>query len=277
MPEIPEVEAFKDFIIKTSLHKKIEDVTSSAKELIKGTSFADFKKSLKNKEFTSAERKGKYLIIHTSNKPKKVVMHFGLTGGLAYEKNKDIKIKYSRVTFKFSNAFLHWTNRRKFGKVWLVKNLDEIKGLEDLGPDPFALTEKQFVKLMQQHSSKNIKAFLMDQSIIAGLGNEYSDEILFQAGIDPHRKVSDLSSAEMKKAYTKMKSVLNYFIKLRKKYLKNVGSVDYFSNEDRKHFKLTSLQAHRHIDNKCPKNKNHTLKKVTIGGRSAYYCPKDQK
>ena len=117
----------------------------------------------------------------------------------------------------------------------------------------------------------------MDQSIISGIGNEYSDEILFQSGIDPHHTVKDLSSAQLKKIYLQMKKVLKYAIALRKKNVTKLSQGRMFSAHDNILFKSSYLQAHRHTDMLCPKDKTHKLKKVIIGGRSSYYCPKDQK
>ena len=207
-----------------------------------------------------------------------IIMHFGLTGGLAYKKHADEKVKYAKVIFIFSDgSALHWTNRRKFGSIWMVKDLNTITGLQNIGPNPLKLTQAQFIKLAKEHANKNVKSFFMDQNIISGIGNEYSDEILFQAGIDPHRTIEDLSKSDLTRLYKKTQEILKYSINLRKKYLKKMDEIQYFSNADRSTFKPSYLQAHRHTDNKCPKNSTHTLKKVKIGGRSAYYCPKDQK
>ena len=116
----------------------------------------------------------------------------------------------------------------------------------------------------------------MDQSLIAGIGNEYSDEILFQAGIDPHLVLKALSRAQITKMYTQIKKVLKYAIAVRidgiKKHTRYGSSADFHQM-----FKKSYLQSHRHIDMICPKNKNHTLKKATIAGRTSYYCPHDQK
>jgi formamidopyrimidine-DNA glycosylase len=278
MPEIPEVEAFKDYIKKTCLNKKISDVKSKDKSLIKGIVFKDFKNTLIDKKFKSAERKGKYLIINLTHSQKKLVMHFGLTGSLAYKKSADIPVKFSKVTFIFAdNSALHWINKRKFGKVWLIGSLDQIEGLARLGPDATKISEKQFEKLLKNSAQQNIKALLMDQEKISGIGNEYSDEILYQAGIDPHHKAGDLSESKIKKMYKKMNEVLDYSTKLREKNLKDLDQTVYFSDVDRKSFKSSYLQAHRHIDDKCPKNNNHKLKTAKIAGRTSYYCPKEQK
>jgi formamidopyrimidine-DNA glycosylase len=153
--------------------------------------------------------------------------------------------------------------------------LDVIKELKNLGPDALKITRQQFDALAEKNKAKNIKAFLMDQSIIAGIGNEYSDEILFQVGIDPHHTVKDLSKATLTKLYKNMLSVLKYAIQVRIKHMDAMGR-QFFSKEDRGLFKSTYLQAHRHIDMICPKNKKHKLKRVTIAGRTTFYCPEDQ-
>ncbi len=116
----------------------------------------------------------------------------------------------------------------------------------------------------------------MDQSIIAGIGNEYSDEILFQAGIDPHHTIQELSKLDLIKLYKKMRTVLSYASKVRVNHLGAMGH-KFFSQQDRTLFKRSYLQAHRHIDMICPKNARHTLKRTTIAGRTTYYCPIDQK
>jgi formamidopyrimidine-DNA glycosylase len=279
MPEIPEVEAFKVYVTKTSLEKKIINIVSEGKSLIQDCSVSAFEKTLTGKKFTSAKRDGKYLVLALDSH-KKVVMHFGLTGSLAYEKNIDVAVKYSKISFVFANgSVLHWINKRLFGKIWLVENEDEVKGIKELGPDALKISEKEFVALCSKYERKNVKTFLMDQKLIAGIGNEYSDEILFQAGIDPRHSLSDLSAVQIKKIYTEMHEVLDYFIAFRKKYINQLAGKQYFSNQDTSviHIKSSYLQAHRHTDQLCPKNKNHKLKIVKIGGRSAYFCPQDQK
>ncbi len=281
MPEIPEVESFKSYLSKTSLKKTITDVQFRGKKnLIQSISKTAFKKQLVGTKFSSVARHGKYLIIELSGSDEKLVMHFGLTGSLAFEKDADNEAKYAKVIFIFENgSALDWIDRRLFAKLWLVKNIDEISGIKQLGPDATLLTQKEFLNLAHAAKHKNVKVFLMDQDIIAGIGNEYSDEILFQAGINPEHSLSDLSYAQLKKMYTAMKSVLKYFIAFRKKYIAKLAGAQYFSTADISvpKIKESYLQAHRHTDGLCPKHKNHQLKIKKIGGRSAYYCPVDQK
>ncbi len=277
MPELPEVEAYESYIEAHCLHKMITDIKILDKSVIQKISAVQFKKSLIDHEFTSVERLGKYLIIDVSDSEKKLVMHFGLTGSPVYRTDKTELVKYSRVQFIFKNAVLHWTDLRKFGKLWLVDDLQTITGLKKLGVDALAVTKKQFLALLSESQTKNIKAFLMDQSIIAGIGNEYSDEALFQAGIDPHHKINELSKVTCEKLYNMLHMVLLYAIKVQRKNSEGISSPTSLSKENRKSFPSSYLQAHRHIDMICPKNKKHTLKKATIAGRTTYYCPEDQK
>lgn len=277
MPEIPEVEAFKYIIEKNCLNKKIDDVQILVTKIIKEISPQNFKKDLIDHKFSEVKRMGKYLVIDLSSSQNKLIMHFGLTGSLVFTKNLKDRVDFSAVNFIFSKAVLHWISIRKFEKLWITKNIDKISGLKDLGPDALTISKNEFLKLAQKYKTKNVKVFFMDQSIISGIGNEYSDEILFQAGIDPHHKIKDLSQKDLEKIYQQIGKVLNYAIKLRIKDIKNLSQEHYGSQQDRTTFSSKYLQAHRHIDMICPKNKNHKLKIAKIGSRSSYYCPVDQK
>lgn len=277
MPELPEIEAFKKYVELHALGKVVADVTSSDTRVIKGITLTALKKNLQGDIFVKTSRMGKFLIISLQKSPKKLVMHFGLTGSLVYTKEPE-KIRFSVVQFIFKDhSVLHFTSVRKFEKIWLVDDVTKIHEIKDLGPDALEVTQKDFFDLLEKNKSKNIKAFFMDQSIIAGIGNEYSDEILFQAGVDPHHKIRDLSVAVRKKIYTTMRAVLKYAIQVRIKNIKNMSEYGFFTQHDRGVFKKSYLQAHRHIDMICPKNKNHRLKTATIAGRTTYYCPVDQK
>ncbi|MBD3360120.1 MAG: Fpg/Nei family DNA glycosylase, partial [Candidatus Buchananbacteria bacterium] len=232
---------------------------------IKKITFNDFQKTLKNKQFNNAWRRGKFLIAELKNDPHKLIFHFGMTGDFKYAKkdnlNKEDK-QSAQLIIEFVNDYqLLWLNPRKLGNVYLVKDIKEIKTIKEMGPEALKLSQKEFLSLLNEHSTKNIKAFLMDQSDIAGIGNEYSNEILFQSEINPHIKIEKLSKEQRKKFYNTMKKYLKKAIELKPPDI---------------HFPDSWLLAHQK-DKKCPKNKNHQLKKETIAGRSALYCPQHQK
>lgn len=275
MPELPEVEAFREYISPCK-NKKIQRVEILQSSVIKKIGTTTFKKDLTGKKFTQIERRGKYLIL-TLSSGQQLIMHFGLTG-YPYIAKADQKVRFACVAIEFSkNDCLYWCDVRKFGKLYLVQSADQIKGIHDLGPGALTLVEAEFLSIAHENAKKNVKAFLMDQSIIAGIGNEYSDEILFQTGIDPHHKIKDLSDAQLKKLNHNMRKILLHAIKIRLKQMQLFKKQKVFSTEDTQLFPKSYLQAHRHGDGKCPLNPKHKLKKVTIAGRSAYYCPVDQK
>lgn len=276
MPELPEVEAFREYISSHDKNKTIQKVDVLQSSVIKKVSAQTFKKNLTGKKFTKIERRGKYLIL-TLSSGQQLIMHFGLTG-YPYIGKADQKVRFACVVFEFNkDNCLYWCDVRKFGKLYLVDSADQIKGIHELGPGALTIVGTEFLTIAHESSKKNVKAFLMDQSIIAGIGNEYSDEIMFQAGIDPHHKIKDLSDAQLKKLYQAMRRVLLFAIKVRLKQVKSLKKQQVFLTEDTQDFPKTYLQAHRHTDGKCPHNAKHKLKKVTIAGRSAYYCPIDQK
>jgi len=277
MPELPEVEAFRAYIADHALHKTIDAITSSAPTLIKHVSFTTFKKDLIGTSWSDAIRKGKYVILSVAHTDQKVIIHFGLTGSIAYTKDPQEDVPFSKVIFYFKhNGALHWINKRKFGALWLVNNIADFKPIQQLGPDPLTLTFTQFNAIAQAKKRKNIKTFLMDQKIIAGIGNEYADEILFQAGINPRHTIDELSESNIKKIYTQMHKILTHFTKKRLRDVKKLHGNLFFVGHDVKDMNSSYLITHRHGDKQCPKHEHHRLAKISIGGRSTYYCPKDQ-
>ncbi len=266
MPELPEVESFKK-IFERALNKKISDVTCKTPSLLKKITAKKFSTLLIGKSFSSVTRKGKFLITKLTGTEYMVIFHFGMTGWLEYKKNADFSDedkKYGQIIFFLPSGYaLLFLDKRKFAKVYVVHTIDEIKTLKDMGPDALSISEKDFLSLLDAKRKSNIKAVLLDQSSIAGIGNEYSNEILFQAKIDPNRKIGSLSAAEKKTIYTKMRTVLKKAITL--------GGVKKLP----KSWLLYHLKIVR--DMRCPKNSAHKLIRKTIGGRSAIYCPVDQK
>lgn len=276
MPELPEVEAFKKYISSHCKNKTIHEVDIFESRVIKKISPQIFKKKLIGKKFTKIEREGKYLVLSISS-DLELIMHFGLTG-YPFIGQSEQKVRFACVAFEFTKTnCLYWCDVRKFGRLYLIRSADEIKGIKDLGTDALKISESEFLNLGHDNAHKNIKTFLMDQTTIAGIGNEYSDEILFQARVDPRHKIKDLADSQLKKIYQKMRTVLLFATKVRIKHLSLLNTQRLFSAEDTNEFPRSYLQAHRHGDGKCPKNSKHVLKKVTIGGRSAYYCSIDQK
>jgi len=264
MPELPDVTYFKHYIDRVALHKKISAVQCDDERVLKNTNCQGLNRILKGEKFAGTKRRGKFLIINLANSGKMLILHFGMTGNISYReseaKTEDEK-KYSQLTIEFHNGSrLFWINKRLLGSVHLVDKVDEVVTIKEMGPDALELSENLFLKLLSKHERKNIKAFLMDQSNIAGLGNEYSNELLFQADIDPHRKIKGLSNPERKNIYKVMRDMLEKAIEIG-------VPVNPFPDD--------WLLAHMD-DMTCPKDVKHNLKKERIAGRTAVYCPVHQ-
>lgn len=282
-------------------------------DVIKNKKFFDtFKKEVVGETFLNAERRAKNILIHlTGNKT--ILIHMKMTGHLLYGtyskqfKISNLKFKIDSKTksqkdtedmyeWKSNdkhlsdpfNQFIHFTlslsngktlafsDMRKFAKVTLFETDKKTShiDLKNLGPEP--LTELTASLLQTQLSKKPngvIKTVLMDQTVVAGIGNIYSDEILWISGIHPERKVSSLTSSEIKKIFTAMVDVLNTGIELggdsMSDYRNIYGERGGFQN---------SHKAYRRTGQHClRKGCSGTIIRKVVGGRSAHFCSIHQK
>lgn len=263
MPELPDVEARKSRIERHGLGKPVKEVIVRDSRILQGVKPAAFSKALKGAEFTSVKRRGKYLLVRT-NRETTLLIHFGMTGDIIYTEKGSPPPPYSRVELVFNAGSLHYTNMRMIGKVSIFPSLneDEIEEISKLGPEPLdrKFTFRRFKEAMSG-TKTTVHQALMDQERIAGIGNIYSDEITFQAGINPERPIAGLSEEEMRTLYEKMKWTL-----------KRAIALDAELNAHQNVF----IIPHRKKNGTCPKC-GTLLKKVTIGGRSSYQCPDCQK
>ncbi|MFO7977808.1 MAG: DNA-formamidopyrimidine glycosylase family protein [Bacteroidales bacterium] len=258
MPELPDVEIFKKEAEKASRAKvtacEIRDasfVKVSKKEL---------EKHVKGKKLNRIQRKGKNLYLGTSDHHA-VALHFGMTGTLEYEPSKKEASKYMKCSFELDNNHrLVYASKRKLGSIKLIEDLEKHMEREDLGPDALEIKETDFLELLK-NSSAMIKSFLTDQSQIAGIGNVYGDEILFQAHIHPRQKASTLTGHQGKKLYKQMQKVLK-------------TAID--KQADVSRFPSSWLSGRRKAGEKCPGCKGE-IEKVKISGRTGYFCPECQK
>ncbi|PRX48185.1 DNA-formamidopyrimidine glycosylase family protein [Salegentibacter salegens] len=240
MPELPEVAYQKKYADATILHKKIVKIETGDKKIYQSAK-SIFEETLKDNQFTGSERLGKYLFLKLE-KQGVLVVHFGMTGKLEYYQHEETP-KYAQLTLTFEDhSRVSFTCPRKFGKLYLTKSLAEFQKENNLGVDALALKEEEFFKILKTRTG-TIKALLMNQKLIAGIGNLYADEILFQVKIHPTTKVDQLSEKEKTEIFKEIEEVLevvkeariegsklpkSYLTSVRKKYAdcpKNNGSV----------------------------------------------------
>ncbi|MEA3560948.1 MAG: DNA-formamidopyrimidine glycosylase family protein, partial [Candidatus Omnitrophota bacterium] len=185
MPELPEVETIKKGLQRCILGKLIKKIEVDKPRIIKKPSLGEFKNQLRKKTFQKIIRRGKYLIFQLSGR-KFLVVHLRLTGQLIYGQ-KDSK---SRLNFLLSDgSYLNLNNRRMLAEVRLVNDYKNVSGIAKLGYEPLSreFNLDAFGRGIKK-TRRKIKAVLMDQTFIAGIGNIYSQEALFRANVDPCRE-----------------------------------------------------------------------------------------
>ncbi|MHA1914753.1 MAG: Fpg/Nei family DNA glycosylase [Promethearchaeota archaeon] len=258
MPELPEVETFKRYLDKTSLKQKINNVTVSDNRVL-SVDARDLRKSVKNKQFESSIRHGKYLLVFL--KPKYLVLHFGMTGDLEYYLKKAETPKFSKVIFQFSNDFnLAYISRRMFGRVSIADSIEDFVEKKKLGPDAYKMSIEQFRDAVKRRTGI-IKNVLLNQSFVAGIGNIYSDEILFKTKIHPKTKIDTLNENQIEDMFANIKAILK--LGIGKEGVLSTYPDDY-------------LIPHRKKEHHCPICDSE-IARLEIAGRHGFYCPKCQK
>lgn len=266
MPELPEVETIKRQLEKAVLHKKIHRVLVNNPKVIKEPKKEAFCKGIKNTTIKNVLRKGKLLILELSS-GKSLTIHLKLTGQLIYPGEP----RLSRVSFKLSDGkFLDFRDQRLLGELRLLDDWRGLKFIKGLGPEPFALKTEEFVHMLSERKSR-IKPLLMDQSFISGVGNLYAAEALFKARIHPVRPANSLSAQEKNLLFKEIKAVLKAAMKAKgssvDQYLQLYGN----SGEYAKYHKVYDRKGKPCFVCKGP------VKRIALGGRGTYFCPRCQK
>jgi formamidopyrimidine-DNA glycosylase len=260
MPELPEVEIFKRYLDATSLHQRIDDVDVLNTYILKGTSARELARGLKGRRFESSRRHGKHLFVRADGELW-LRLHFGMTGSLQYFKNDEQSPRHARVLFVFANKHrLVFGDQRQFGQIGLLKDVDEFLKQRALGPDALDLGLGEFKKILGKHRGA-VKSVLLNQRIIAGIGNIYADEILFRVRMYPATETSRLGD----KALTKLFRATHYVLQ------KAVAA-----KADTNQMPRSWLLPHRGRGGKCPRC-GRKLRSARIGGRTAWFCPQCQK
>jgi formamidopyrimidine-DNA glycosylase len=260
MPELPEVETFKRYLDSTSLHQRITNVEVRDAYVLKRVSARQLARQLKGRRFKNSHRHGKHLFVR-ADEELWLRLHFGMTGSLEYLDRDEVAPKTARVIFYFSdNCRLAFDDQRKFGEIELIKDIDEFLQTRGLGPDALAVSLSQFKAILGKHRGV-VKAILLNQQLIAGIGNLYADEILFRAHMHPATDAARLSLKDQARLFHAMRHVVEKAIALK---------------TDFNRLPKSWLFTHRGKGGKCPCC-GRRLKSATIGGRTAWFCPHCQK
>lgn len=258
MPELPDVEQFRRYFNATALHQRIRRIHVQTPSLLVDTSPQGLGRALKGHAFAATERHGKYLLAKLDS-GKWLALHFGMSGALHYSKSAD-SLEYAQLSIQFANGFaLRYVAPRKLGRIALTRSPGEWIDRRDLGPDALAISEEDFIKRAAQRRG-GIKAWLMDQQSLAGIGNIYSDEILFQCRLHPQTPVGDLDDAAIRGLYRALRRVLETAIERK-------AEPDCLPD--------SYLLPHRGQGGRCPRC-DTALEKIDAAGRTAWLCPRCQ-
>lgn len=266
MPELPDVEIYKRRLDKHGLKRRIAKVTVSDARILAGLPAARLRKALEGRRFEASRRRGKHLLARL-DKDGWATFHFGMTGDLVPFEGDEPEPPYTRVRLDFADGgHLAYVNRRMLGKVGLTEDAEAFFAEEALGPDALdpALDQAAFMAALGS-PRRALKAALMDQSALAGIGNIFSDEILFQAKLHPETKLSQLSAAEQKRLFETTHAVL-------KKAIACGAGSEQFEERLPKSF----IIPQRRKGGRCPRC-GSAIEAFKAGGRTTYLCPRCQK
>ena len=257
MPELPEVETRLVYFRRTALGQCVERVIITAPNMIKNPSARVFARGLRGRCFVEAFRRGKYLVVALDD-GRALILHFGMGGDLCYYERPKERPDYTRIEFLLTNGWrLAFTCPRKICRVMLVDDAAQVPALRDMGPEPlgstfsFAFLER----LIEERPRRQIKPLLMDQKMIAGVGNIYADEILFEARVRPDRLASTLREEEIRRIHRETRRVL-------RRSMRTADEEEFPADF------LVSRDARGAVCKIC----GEPIEKKTIGGRTAHFC-----
>ena len=261
MPELPDVEIFKRALARRALRKKITHVTVTDPRILGKLPAATLSHRLVGRQLVSARRHGKYLLAKIGDNGW-LTLHFGLTGGLQFFKNPAERPPYTRVCLDLvGGGHLAYTNKRMIGRVGLIDDASAFIAEEKLGPD--ALDRRLTFAAFREAIAgvrRDVKSLLMDQQIIAGVGNIYSDEILFQARINPRTRIDKLDPPRLNRLYRTIRAVLKTAI------TRGAGSEQFAER-----MPSNALLPMRRKGGRCPRC-GRPLQIMKTGGRTTYFC-----
>ena len=268
MPELPEVET----VLRT-LEDKIKDREITSIKILYKPIVVDnektFKKKLIGQHFRQFKRRGKYLIFELDDIS--LVSHLRMEGKYYILTPNDKIDKHTHVIFNLDDGRqLRYHDVRKFGRMELISKDETYDDFKNLGPEPFSKDfNLKYIKEYIKNLKKPIKEVLLDQSFVAGIGNIYADEILWAIKVNPLRPANKLKDEEIKDLIKYTRAILKKAIKAGgttiRSYTSSLGVTGLFQ-----------LSLNAHTVKKCKRCQSE-IKKIRVGGRGTYYCPKCQK
>jgi formamidopyrimidine-DNA glycosylase len=259
MPELPDVEGFRRYWSRYMTGERVRRVEVPAPAIVRNRSAQALQRALSGRRFEHPDRHGKWMIAATDGPT--LLLHFGMTGGLRWSGQKgEVRHRHDRLIVVIRNGEMRYRNMRMLGGAWLARDERELSDIiGPLGPDAAELGADELMDLLAGRRG-GIKATLMNQRVVAGIGNELSDEILWRARIHPGRAIRDLGS--------------------RKQGELALTTVEVLAESNR-HGRIPGepgwLEEQRgRRDARCPRC-GRPLRRSRIAGRTSYWCPRCQR
>jgi len=266
MPELPEVETIKNELLPHILGREITGVTLLWEDMVKQPPVKEFCSRVIGQRITDLTRRGKYLLFSLSSS-EILVMHLKMTGSLLVDSGDE---RFARAVVHLDDGTrITFRDPRKFGAMWLTGDKNTVAG--QLGPEPL---EADFTPEVLARRLRNrvapIKPVLIDQSVIAGIGNMYADEALFEAKIHPLRSAGSLSQGEIERLHSAIKRVLWSAIGNKgasvQNYYRPGGEIG------TAHFEFRVAHG---VGKECPVH-HVPIKRIVVRNRGTYFCPECQ-
>ncbi|MFA5308966.1 MAG: bifunctional DNA-formamidopyrimidine glycosylase/DNA-(apurinic or apyrimidinic site) lyase [Dehalococcoidales bacterium] len=267
MPELPEVETIKNELLPHVLGRTIESVDIAWDRIVKQPSVAAFRERVVGRKITEITRRGKYLFFHLDS-GELLVMHMKMTGSLLVNPGDG---RFARAVLHLDKGVdVYFRDPRKFGRMWLEKDASAV--LKKLGPEPLDddFTPAVLAALLRGRTAP-VKAVILDQAVIAGIGNMYADEALFAAGIHPVRPAQSLTKAEVDRLYDAILLVLRKALKRGGASVRNYIRPDGDAGTAHAEFNVAHGTGKR-----CPRC-GAAIERIVVRGRGTYLCPRCQK
>ena len=258
MPELPEVERFRKLAEREALHQEINYLDILDERLL-DTPRDELEAALVGKTFTATGRLGKYLLLVADAK-NALNIHFGMSGSLVAVAAYEHWPKFSYVRFGLAPGNgLAFCCPRKLGRVRMVRDLENLRAQKSLGPDALALSLDDFLDILKDRKAP-IKSIIMNQSLMAGIGNWIADDALFRAGVHPATPCWYLNQSRQEAVFRGIQDVLRMAIEC---------NADYrcFPNE---------MIFHQRSKKGISPATGNPIAKIQVGGRSTYFCPDTQ-
>ena len=276
MPELPEVEVIKRGLEPHIIGKSIITVSSDGKRLRFSVPASAMKKALTGRKILAIKRRAKYLVLEF-NSGSLLVIHLGMTGKLGLFPETSETLAHDHVIWRLDDGMeMRFNDVRRFGSIQIVPpdekdNLEKL-AIKNTGPEPFdPIFNETYLYQKAAGKIKPVKNFIMDNSVVAGIGNIYANESLFAAGIKPSRKIGSISKNKWSHLVLEIQKVLNWAIQCGgstiSDFLNASGEPGYFQ---------ANFTVYGKKDQPCP-NCSAPIKKELIGGRASYYCSRCQR